>query len=154
MKKSTIKPQNKHGGPRPNSGRPKGKKNPDTLLKEAVLAEYRQKVMAKADQLLTAQMALALGSVECFIVEHYKDIDGRTKKRHVRVDDPELMANILDDPELIQGDNYVFVNVVKPDTKTLDSMLDRAFGKATQINELTAKDGADLFPKTTINLNE
>lgn len=135
MIKSEVKKG--RGGARPNAGRPKGKQDPQTIEKNQVLQEYKNKILRHADQFFRTQKALAFGHYELFIVEHYEDHNGKVKKRHVLVEDPQLMANILDDPELQQGDNYVVVRKVEADKFTLEAMLDRAFGKATQSIEQT-----------------
>jgi hypothetical protein len=153
-RKSEVKPTKKNGGARPGAGRKPGGKNQATLDKERALAEYRQKIIAHADQIFREQKAMAFGTYELFIVEHYEDHNGKVKARHVRVEDPELMANILDDPELQQGDNYVLVRKVEADKFTLDSMLDRAFGKATVVTENDHKVAGDLKTDVVINLNK
>ncbi len=43
------------GGPRPNSGRPKGKLEPQTIERAAVLAAFRERVARNADQLFKAR---------------------------------------------------------------------------------------------------
>lgn len=137
MLKSEVK--KKRGGAQPGAGRPRGKKNKATLEKERVYAEYKNKIMHHADQIFQEQKKMAFGSYECYMVEYYKDeVTGKVKKNHVHITDPELINDILDDPELKQGDNYVLVRTVEPDKYTLDSMLDRAFGKATQVVEQTS----------------
>lgn len=131
--KKSIKPhKDGRGGKRPNSGQKKGAKIKRTLEKEAVLKAYKEKILNHADQFFRVQKTLAFGHYEIFIVEHYEDENGKVKRRHMRVEDPQLMADILDDPESMQGDNYVIVKKIEADKYTLEAMLDRAFGKATQ----------------------
>lgn len=130
MTKGEVKPKGKRGGKRPGAGMPKGKVTKKTLEKMKVMRKYEQKIMQHTDQIFREQKAMAFGSYEIFMVEHYKDeITGKVKKNHVHIVDPELIANILDDPDLKQGDNYVLVRTIQPDKFTLDSMLDRVFGK-------------------------
>jgi hypothetical protein len=126
------KKKGKLGGARPGAGMPKGKVTKKVLERQRVEKAYKQKILNKADQILNAQLALALGSYELFLVEMYEDDNGKRKRRHVQVTDPKLMQAILDDPGMVQGDNYVYVKTVEADKFTLDSLIDRVFGKATQ----------------------
>jgi hypothetical protein len=146
--KKSIKPhKDGRGGKRAGSGQKKGAKIKRTLEKEAVLKEYKEKILKHADQFFRVQKILAFGHYEIFIVEHYEDENGKVKRRHVRVEDPQLMADILDDPESMQGDNYVIVKKIEADKYTLESMLDRAFGKATQTVDQTV---TTITPETLI----
>jgi hypothetical protein len=132
LKKSISSKRGKNGGARKGAGMPKGTKIKRTLEREAVMREYKEKILKHADQFFRVQKTLAFGHYEIFIVEHFEDENGKVKRRHVRVEDPQLMVDILDDPESIQGDNYVIVKKIEADKYTLEAMLDRAFGKATQ----------------------
>ena len=136
------------GGKREGAGRKKGGKNKDTLERERVEYAYKQRILKHADKILNAQLALAFGSYELFIIEHYEDNNGKVKKRHVRVEDPETMAAILDDPDMQQGDNYVMVKKVEADKYTLDALTDRAFGKPKQSVEQT---NINLTPQDVIS---
>jgi len=136
MTKSEV--TKKRGGARKNAGRPKGKQDPQTIERNQVLQAYKDKILRHADQFFRTQKVLAFGHYEIFIVEHYEDANGKVKRRHVLVEEPELMANILDDPELTQGDNYVIVRKVEADKYTLEAMLDRAMGKASQTVDINA----------------
>jgi len=148
MPKSEVKHKDGRGGARPGAGAKKGSKIQRTIEKEHIMREYKNKILQHADQFFRVQKALAFGHYELFIVEHYEDEAGKVKKRHILVEDPELMANILDDPELMQGDNYVIVRKVEADKYTLESMLDRAMGKASQTIEQT---NINLTPLDVIN---
>jgi hypothetical protein len=128
--KKTIK--GGHGGARPGSGIKKGTKLARTLEKERTLAEYQRMIREHANQLFQSQKALAFGSVTLFLVEQYEDAGGKIKERKVLVEDKQLMEDILNDPNMVQGDNYTLVVTNSPDKFTIDSMLDRAFGKAAQ----------------------
>ena len=54
-------PQNGHGGSRPGAGRPKGAKGWQTLSKEQARDAVRQAVLAHAAELVSAQVAHAIG---------------------------------------------------------------------------------------------
>jgi len=129
-KKLIIK--GKNGGKRPGAGMPKGTKIQRTIEKERTLKEYQEMIRNHALQLFHAQKVLAFGSYTLFVVEHYEDESGKIQKRKVLVEDTEMMEAILNNPDMVQGDNYVVIQTNSPDKFTIDSMLDRAFGKATQ----------------------
>lgn len=139
--KKIIGRTGKRGGARPGAGMPKGKKLHRTLERERVEREYKQKIMRQADKLFQTQSVLAFGSYVIYLVEHYEDIDGKLKSRKVLVEDPETIENVLNDPDMMQGDNYYVVQTVPPSEKTLTDMLDRAFGRPTQSVVTESEDG-------------
>lgn len=124
-------------------GRPKGLKNQATLEREAVLREFKQKVMRSADVLFNRQMKLAEGHMYLYKIEKEVIIGPKggkkiIPKKPVRVTDEKeielylleaLETGGLSDPE----DTYYYVTVEKGDNKAIDSMFDRAFGRATQV---------------------
>lgn len=152
--KSPPKNPNK-GGARPGAGRKKGGKNKDTLAKEVIYAQYRQRVMKAADKLFNAQFSLAQGVQYVYRIDEQEIGNGNTKKTHVLVTDPEEIKELLDEHEGGDGEvngAYYYITAKDPDTRAIDSMLDRTFGKAIQGVEMSGKNGEDL-PSTIINLN-
>lgn len=142
-------PKNTHGGARANAGRPKGKPNPKTLDKQRAYKAYKQKIWNTADKLYQTQAKLAYGSIIIYIVEHYQDEMGKTRKRKVLVEDPQLIEDVLNDPDMIQGDNYFAVTVIPPDPKVITDMLDRGFGKPSQSVEMSGPDGGPIESHVT-----
>jgi len=128
------------GGSRPNAGRPKGTKNPETLLKEKVAEEMRMRVAKSADKLLDSQMNLAQG-VQMLYKIH-------TDKKGVR-SKPELVTSQTEIEEYLAGEydgtetDYYFITTERPDNRALDSLFDRTFGKA-QANLDIKSDGKAL----------
>ncbi len=124
-------------------GRPKGTKNPETLQREQVLKDFRQKTMRAADILFNRQLKLAEGHMYLYKIEKEVIIGPRggkkiVPKKPVRVTaEWEIEAYLMN--ELIEGqinepeDTYYYITAEKGDTRALDSLLDRAFGKSTQI---------------------
>jgi hypothetical protein len=128
------------GGKREGAGAPKGKTQQRSLEKDAVMKEFRQRVMKQVDPLFNAQYAKAVGSVMVFRVDEEELENGKTKKVHVHITDPEEIKQVLDEHEGsagIVGQSFYFVTDVLPDSKAIDSMLDRTFGKAQQSVEIT-----------------
>lgn len=126
-------------------GRPKGRKNQATLEKEAILREYRQKVLQAADILFGSQLHLARGVTYLYKIEKELQIGPKGGKKYVKSKpklvteqweiESYLMGNIVDgdvgndqDPDA----TYYFLTTEKPDNRAIDSMLDRTFGRATQ----------------------
>jgi hypothetical protein len=66
------------------------------------------------------------------------------KVKHVLVSDPTEIRQFLDDPMMTNGDDYYYISVKEPDTKAIDSLMDRLLGKAsTKIIGPSGKDGEE-----------
>jgi hypothetical protein len=127
----------KSGGARPGSGMRKGTKLKRTLEKEHIYAEYKQRVMKHADTIFNAQITNAVGNVYIYQVIEEVNEDGKKtgKKKHVLIEDPETIKEVLDENQGQSGlvdEDYFIVTTAKPDNQAIGDMLDRAFGKATQ----------------------
>lgn len=140
-------------------GRPKGSKTKVVLERDAIMRAYKQRVMQSADVLLNAQLTLAKGMTHLYKIEKYYKGRGKDKKLiHKKpklvTDDWEIKAylnGILEDGELEDpADTYYFITTKNPDNRALDSMLDRAFGKASQSIDLTSEGKA--FPTPIMNV--
>jgi hypothetical protein len=108
---------------RKTGGRIKGSKNKATLDKEAAREHYRQRVMARLDPIIEAQMDAAIGAHQ-FV---YTDDKGRFKV----IDDPdELRACIAMGKAL-----RLFTRL--PNTSAQDSLLNRVLDKpAEQVQKI------------------
>jgi len=137
MEDETLKIEPRHGGRRPNSGRKKGGKNPETIEKEKAMAVMRQRIIRASDKLLNSQMNLAEGIQMLYKIE--KDKKGNNKK-------PELITNQQEIEEYLDGDydgnteEYYFITTERPDNRALDSLFDRALGKAQQYIDVTTNE--------------
>ena len=128
------------GGARPGAGIKKGTKFKRTLEKEAVARAFRERVFAHADHLFHAQLSRAVGSVMVFRVDEITDRSGKSKEVHTLVTEPDEIKLVLDSNGGQAGKvgaNYYFVTAVAPDNKAIDSLLDRALGRAVQSIEIT-----------------
>jgi hypothetical protein len=118
------------GGARPNSGRPEGSLNKNTVEQKIAEEEIRQRVLRSKDQLINAQMNLAEGIQMLYKI--VKDEDGK------KVGKPELVTSQIEIEEYLAGEyeggdsDYYFITTERPDNKAIDSLFDRVFGKAVQ----------------------
>jgi hypothetical protein len=132
-------------------GRPKGSLNKTTLEKKKVEEAFTQRVLNAADRLFNAQLALAEGTTHVFkIVETG---EGKQKKReHVLVTDPEEIKAFLDEYDGGSGEmngEYYYLTTKAPDNRAIDSLLDRAFGKAINKTEISGKNGEAIQVNVT-----
>ncbi len=127
--KSTPK---KNGGRRPGAGRPKGKMNARSIEKMAVKKEFEDRVAHQAHALFNAQVTLALGEQYLFVRYQVSTPKGKRWSKFERVTDPEIMIQYLDGDFKESKDQYFMITAAKPDAHAIDSLLDRAFGKAPQ----------------------
>ncbi len=128
------------GGKRANAGAPKGTIQRRSLEKSAVARALRERTMAHADNLFNAQLAKAVGSVMVFRVDEEEIGGGKTKRIHTHITNADEIKRVLDENEGGAGrvgTDYYFVTNIPPDTRAIDSMLDRTFGKATQPVEVS-----------------
>ena len=128
-------------------GRPKGTKNPATLERERVLAELRQRTMRVAGVLFDSQLALARGQSYLYKIEKYREKVG--KNYVLKKKKPKLVTEQWEIEQYLEGlveegnmqdpeDTYYFIVTRQPNTKAIDSLLDRTFGKAQQNIDFTS----------------
>lgn len=137
----------KNGGKRPGAGRKPGSKTKATLEKQKVLEAFNQRVMAKADVLFNAQLMLAVGSMKVFRIDEVEGEGGKTKREHVHVTDPDEIKSLLDEHDGMSGTVdgvYYYFTDISPDNKSIEAMMNRAFGKPTDRTEITGKDGGPI----------
>jgi hypothetical protein len=115
------------GGYRPNAGRPRGSKN--KLTKDAKVKEksIKERILKNVDDLVNSQLALAKGLHFLYEIK-MRNVAGRRKPEHIRITDPKKIKAFLDGE--LEG-QYHYITAQAPDNKAIDSLLDRAMGKAT-----------------------
>jgi hypothetical protein len=134
------------GGAREGAGRPKGSKDPHTLEREAVLAEYRTRVCDQAQRLLDAELAVAQGC--SYLYRKPKQAEkGQKERKAERVENPEIIRQYLDGELDDDANDYYYITTEKPDTMTIRGMLDRTFDRPAQRMELTGEGGSNLVPQ-------
>ncbi|MEW6126739.1 MAG: hypothetical protein AB1757_06850 [Acidobacteriota bacterium] len=125
------------GGKRKGAGRKKGSLNKTTLEKKAAEDQFINRVIQNVDKLFNAQISIAEG---CSYLYRVDQIGEGSKKReeHVLVTDPEEIKAYLDGNT---EDTYYYITTKTPDNKAIDSLMDRAFGKAVTKIAGTGDDG-------------
>lgn len=124
------------GGYRPGAGRPKGSMNPATKERLAIKHAFQDRVAQNADRLFNSQFNLAVG--EQYLMVKRKVGSGSKERTVVEVvQSLETIKAYLND-ELDEGDDeYFYVSTKPANGMALDSMLDRAFGKAEAKLDMT-----------------
>lgn len=129
-----------HGGVRTGAGRPAGRLNDSTIKKKAVESALHERIMERADEIISNQLQLSRGHSYLFRID--QDDKGR-KQKPVLVTNPEEIIGYLSKEndisgwgDEIDGSSYYYVTTEKPDNKAIDSMLDRVFGRATQKQQI------------------
>jgi len=126
-------------------GRPKGKKTAQSLERDKVMAAYSQRVLHATDAIYNAQMTLALGMSHLFKIEKELVIGPKGVKTY-RPRSPQLVTDVDEIKEylenLVRGNatsdladpstTYYYITTTKPDGRTLNSMIDRVFGRPQQ----------------------
>ena len=135
------------GGFRPGSGRKLGKKSLKTLKKDRIKEAVNQRIFKIAENLIEAQTILALGHIS--IYEKIKNKDKSRKDKFILIEDEELVKEILSKTGGMGGiieNKFYVIALTKPDNQAINSLLDRAFGRAQQSLE------AEIDTNLTINL--
>lgn len=130
--KKKSPPKKKNGGRRPGAGRPKGKMNAKSIEKMHVKKEFEDRVASHADALFNAQITLAMGTQYVFMRYKTKTAKGMRWSKFERVTDPDEIIKFLDGDFKKSENEYYMITADKPDAHAIDSLLDRAFGKAPQ----------------------
>lgn len=123
----------KWGGVRPNSGRPKGGENEATKEKKKVEKEMKDRILKSVYSLLNSQMTVAHGVQMLYkITTNEKGIRSKPELITDQWTIEAYLAGEMDGKIEDNDDEYYFITTERPDTKAIDSMLDRVFGKARQ----------------------
>lgn len=132
------------GGKRPNSGRPKGSKDPITLEREKVQEAVNQRIFKIADSLITPQVSLAKGQqflykiVKTRVVGPKGGISYRNEKPELVTSELEIQDYLDNLIEEANGDieadtnpeaTYYFITTKEPNNMAIDSLLNRTLGK-------------------------
>lgn len=138
----TLKPKNKRGGGYENGvkgGRPKGPTSLTSISKKAAKERFIQRVQDNVDTLFNAQLSLAKGEQHLFVKYHTGE--GKDRRAHIDiVTDPETISEYLNDyGESLNRDSddeYYFISTRPANNQAIDSLLNRAFGKAPEKIEI------------------
>lgn len=142
------------------AGRPKGSKLPATIDRENALKAYRERGAKLAQGLLNKQLVLANGQTFLYKIEKYYERNEKGKKI-LRQKAPKLVTQqweiesylngLVEDHEMTEwGDTFYFITTKEPDSKTIDSILDRTFGKPAQI--VSGPDGGPVQMQVIVGM--
>jgi hypothetical protein len=117
----------------------------EVILASDVEEEFKNRIAFSAHKLLAAQMSVALGTQHLYKKVKCLSENGKDEIfKHVLVSDPTEIRQFLDDPLMTNGEDYYYISVKEPDTKAIDSLMDRLLGKAsTKIIGPAGKDGEE-----------
>jgi hypothetical protein len=114
------------GGKRKNSGRKKGQLSEVRKAELEALARFKERVAKRVDELFNVQMDKAIGE------KHLICLDASTASAY-KVTDLKVILDFYNGKLNKKGSKkYYSITTKDSDTKTVDSLLDRAFGKAAQ----------------------
>lgn len=141
LKKQSVKPKvrGKNGGARPGAGRKPGKQSQKTIERIEALRQFRERVAKRVDEFYNAQFSLAVGNQYLYRIDEEVGDNGRKKRTHVLVTDPDEIKTALDGDLGQVGEGYYYLTTQTPNNQAIDSMLDRTFGKAQQSVDLTSQ---------------
>ena len=121
------------GGARAGSGRPPVAMTPAGKERAAVKKAFEDRVAHNADELFNAQFNLAKG--EQYLMHKYEVGHGSKRRTEVEVvTNPETIKSYLDGTldEEKDSDEFYYLSTKPANGMAIDSLLDRAFGKAPQ----------------------
>jgi hypothetical protein len=99
-------------------------------------------VLKRVEPLFHSQFLLARGVVYVYRIDRHHRKGEPTRVEHVLLEEPREIADALDiiansDPNGDDdGNGFYYVMTKPPENKAIDSLLDRALGKAAQMLEL------------------
>lgn len=123
-----IEARGGRGGFRPGAGRPRGSKNKKTKKSERKYRSIKDRVLRNLDDLISSQLSMAKGQQFLYEIKMH-NVGGRRKAKHYLVTDKKTIKQFLDGE--LDEERYFYVTTKEPDGKMIDSLLDRAFGRAT-----------------------
>ncbi len=157
IKVDNLNEKSSWGGKREGAGRPEGSMTPETLEKQRVLHEVKQRIMRKAQRILDSQLSLAEGQQFLYKIRKTKvigpkgGVSYRSEKPELVTSEWEIQAYLDgvvdkengDDEPTEAGDDYYYITTKEPNNQAIDSMFDRTFDKAKQTTDITTN-GKDL----------
>lgn len=135
-----IQPKQR-GGARPGAGRRLHGKNPDTIIREETIRQFKDRVAKNTDRIFNAQLDLAIG--EKYLMVKRVTGTGKDRKTWVEVvDDMETIKEYIDDDgeslNADAGEDYYYMSTRGANNSALDSLLNRAYGKAEEKMDVTS----------------
>lgn len=139
-------------------GRPVGAKNKLTLERDVVFEAWRQRTYNFINNLQDSQMTLARGQMFLYRIDKEYVMTGKgkgfwRKMRPVQVQDEEEIRNFIEgeadgtnpvEDSSESGSAYYYITAKEPSNQAIDSMLDRAGGKAVATTQIQGAGGGPL----------
>ena len=147
----TVPEKKGKGGARPGAGRKPGGMNQATKNAMAVKKEMNNRIAQNVDKLLNAQLGLALGETFLFVKRSIELPDGKRRYETEMVEDIDTIKEYVDDDGYSlnnNGEDYYFISRKPANNQAIDSLLNRAFGKATEKVEIEG----GFFKAETLNI--
>lgn len=123
-------------------GRPLGAKNAATIQRDAELRAYRDRVAKNTQRLLDAEMTVAQGVTMLF--KKPKAAAKGEPRKVERVTDEATIRAYLDGELDNDEHDFYFLATERPDTVTIQRMLDRTYDKPPQAVALGGTDGGAI----------
>lgn len=119
----------KNGGKREGAGRPKGETKPEVIAQKKAFEELKKRILRSQNSLLNAQMGVAKGLTFLYMVStNEKGVSSKPVLVTSQDTIEAYLAGELDNEE----HEFYYMTTKEPDTKAIDSLLDRTHGKARQ----------------------
>ncbi|RLI72272.1 MAG: hypothetical protein DRP02_02340 [Candidatus Gerdarchaeota archaeon] len=147
--KTLSPPQKKPKKEKKKMGRPKGSKSQATLSREEIGKAIKLRIAGMADMLIEKQLSLAKGIQYLMVTEKHVGPRGGDLGTTTRVEkSPQIIKDYFDG-KIIDTEfrKFHFITTEKPDGRSCDSLLDRAFGKATQAVEIDGGLNINVSPE-------
>lgn len=128
------------GGKRKGAGRKRGGKNEATITRELALKQFNDRVAKSTDILFNAAKTVALGCTFIYRLDEEEKTGNSGKtytvKTPVLVTDPDEIAEAIDKMEGGGlSENYYYATTKEPDTRSIDSLMNRTFGRPKETVE-------------------
>lgn len=144
METSIVSYKGKVGGARPGSGRKPGPMTVQKITKELALRHFNDRVAKSTNALFNAAKSLAVGQTFIYRLDEEEKIGAKgtkyTVKTPVLVTDPGEISDAID---FLEGngstDNYYYITTKEPDVRAIDSLMNRAYGRAKESVELSGE---------------
>lgn len=122
----------KNGGKRKGSGRKKGVVSDEKKAQQAAFKDLKMSILRMQKSLINAQAGVAKGLTFLYVIrtEIIKGKQVRQKPELVKSQEKieAYLADELEDEE----NEYYFMTTKEPDTRAIDSLIDRVHGRARQ----------------------
>lgn len=101
--------------------------------------EFKWRIEKATPILVNAQLNIALGESELYVIRKEIDEDGKEIKHKAEiVDDKEEVLKYLSGEYEDSSDEYYYITRRRADNKAIDSLLNRAYGRAKEAIDITS----------------